>query len=512
MANTKKYLNHLLQSVGITPACSEEERTAAEEIARIFAAHGFEPEMQEFTSSSSPRLVRAVLGLLLFIATVLMGVGGALGVVSTILVIVCGVLFILERLGRISFPQLGSGGLSQNVIAYHKAAGPLASPRNRPVVVVAHSDSPRADFLAQPPVSAYRPLLVKALPVAMLAPAVIAILRVFPLPDATRIVLWVLAIVVALIPLVNAVSVLLNRYVLPYTSGAVCNKSSVAAMLGVMDSVSPYRGANEFPDDVPFSQYMDEQRSMYEVPAYEEGEHGEPIIERGASLDEESDDIATVQPYVPELAEPAVDGAAYDEEDDVEPLTGATVQMPTLQLDDDEIQDGSDGTDATTAFSVIDGTGSFPAQAAEPEPKIAPEPEAEEEEEQTTINAAGCIRYGVDVLRSLGMVSQDCAIEYEQGALPMPKPKAVLQIRRPSAPAPAPAAAPAPASEPVGTEPVRPEAPAAPSAASLAEQVPVVAPVVEPEPESAPEPVSVPAVERAPEVEPVPVSEPAFEE
>ena len=38
--------------------------------------------------------------------------------------------------------RLGKTGVSQNVIAYHKASGPLASPRNRPVVVVAHYDSP----------------------------------------------------------------------------------------------------------------------------------------------------------------------------------------------------------------------------------------------------------------------------------------------------------------------------------------------------------------------------------
>ena len=35
MANSKKYLNHLLQRTEITPACSEEERAAADVIARI---------------------------------------------------------------------------------------------------------------------------------------------------------------------------------------------------------------------------------------------------------------------------------------------------------------------------------------------------------------------------------------------------------------------------------------------------------------------------------------------
>ena len=47
MANTQNYINHLLQGTGITPACSEEERLAAEDIAQIFRNHGFDPEVQE---------------------------------------------------------------------------------------------------------------------------------------------------------------------------------------------------------------------------------------------------------------------------------------------------------------------------------------------------------------------------------------------------------------------------------------------------------------------------------
>lgn len=47
MANTQNYINHLLQNTGITPACSEEERLAAEDIAQIFRNHGFDPEVQE---------------------------------------------------------------------------------------------------------------------------------------------------------------------------------------------------------------------------------------------------------------------------------------------------------------------------------------------------------------------------------------------------------------------------------------------------------------------------------
>ena len=34
MANTKQYLSHLLQNTGIAPACSEEERAAADVVLR----------------------------------------------------------------------------------------------------------------------------------------------------------------------------------------------------------------------------------------------------------------------------------------------------------------------------------------------------------------------------------------------------------------------------------------------------------------------------------------------
>ena len=423
MANTQKYLNHLLQTVGITPACSEEERVAAEEIARIFSNHGFEPEIQEFTSSSSPKLIRAILGCVLFVATVLMGIGGALGVVGTILVIVCGAIFILERLGRISLPQIGAGGLSQNVIAYHKASGPLASPRNRPVVVVAHYDSPRADILAQAPFAAYRPLLVKLLPVAMVVPAIIGILRIFPLPGAAKVVLWVLAILVSLIPLLNAVAIILNRYVLPYTSGSVCNKSSVAAMLGVMDAVAPFQGADEFPEDRPFDEYMEEQQSLYAVESYTDDggvvavPYGDNELVDGAEADDS--DASFEDEFADEGADelvedgftivPDIDYGADDEvaEEEV-PLTGATITMPALQ--DDQLAEAADDEPAEADE----------ADAEEIAQEVAEEEPVEDEEPGLPVNEAGCIRYGVDALRSLGMVATSCAIEYEEGALPVP--------------------------------------------------------------------------------------------
>ena len=264
MANTQNYINHLLQNTGITPACSEEERLAAEDIAQIFRNHGFDPEVQEFNAPAPSRLAFAVTGILAFAGALLMGIGGGIGLVGTLLAIVGAVLYVLERTGHPVVSRLGKTGVSQNVIAYHKASGPLASPRNRPVVVVAHYDSPRAELLAREPYASYRALIAKLLPVATVAPAAVAILRILPLPGALKVLLWIVAILASLVALANAANIISNRFVLPYTSGAVCNKSSVAAMLGVMDNVAPFQGENEFPDDVPFDTYFGEQKRRAE--------------------------------------------------------------------------------------------------------------------------------------------------------------------------------------------------------------------------------------------------------
>ena len=83
MANTQNYINHLMQNTGITPACSEEERLAAEDIAQIFRNHGFDPEVQEFNAPAPSRLAFAVTGILAFAGALLMGIGGGIGLVGT---------------------------------------------------------------------------------------------------------------------------------------------------------------------------------------------------------------------------------------------------------------------------------------------------------------------------------------------------------------------------------------------------------------------------------------------
>ncbi|MDR3919094.1 MAG: hypothetical protein Q3X44_05290 [Collinsella sp.] len=413
MANTQNYINHLLQNTGITPACSEEERLAAEDIAQIFRNHGFDPEVQEFNAPAPSRLAFAVTGILAFAGALLMGIGGGIGLVGTLLAIVGAVLYVLERTGHPVVSRLGKTGVSQNVIAYHKASGPLASPRNRPVVVVAHYDSPRAELLAREPYAPYRALIAKLLPVATIAPAAVAILRILPLPGVLKVLLWIVAILASLVALANAANIISNRFVLPYTSGAVCNKSSVAAMLGVMDNVAPYQGENEFPDDIPFDTYFGEQKRRAEemaraaaeyAAAQQQNDYGNTIEYEEPSYDE--DEFG--QPVAP------VDAPEQDETFDgqIGGFEGASADETLIGVIAPEAQDQTAQAEVSTEEKSSAEPAEEPAvvEAAEPKPKLYR-------------NAAGNIRFGSDAIRALGMLPESCALDYEEGEEPTFEPE-----------------------------------------------------------------------------------------
>lgn len=453
MANTKKYLSHLLQNTGITPACSEEERAAADVIAKIFSDHGFAPEVQEFSASGSAKVVQAGLGIAVFVGAVLAGIGGPAGIVGLLLAIAAAVLFVLERSGRPVLSNLGSGGLSQNVIAYHKATGPLASPRNRPVVVVAHYDSPRADLLSSEPLAAYRPLIVKLLPACMVAPAILAIVRMLPLPDPAKVVLWVLAIVAALIPLANGIAIIANRFFLPYTTGAVCNKSSVAAMLGVMDAVAPYEMGEEFPSDQPADEYFAEQQRILEeaIAAAEAAAAAQASYPH--EMEEGAEDELAVEGAEGEQSEQpegedaeAVDFGSTSTMDAAELEAGMTavnlaeadpadedVDAAGIVVEEEPVEQG------TAVFEIVetDHTAVVNVESAEEAPVDEPAAEqavanelpedelgqveldldvAAEDEPPFRVNSEGNIRFGADVIRALGMMPESCSFVYESDA------------------------------------------------------------------------------------------------
>ena len=417
MANTQNYINHLLQSTGITPACSEEERLAAEDIAQIFRNHGFDPEVQEFNAPSPSRMAFAVTGILAFAGALLMGIGGGIGLVGTLLAIVGAVLYVLERTGRPVISRLGKTGVSQNVIAYHKASGPLASPRNRPVVVVAHYDSPRAELLARESYAPYRALIAKLLPIATVAPAAIAILRILPLPGALKVLLWIVAILASLVALANAANIIANRFILPYTSGSVCNKSSVAAMLGVMDNVAPYQGENEFPNDIPFDTYFGEQKRRAEEMARAAAEY--------AAAQQQNDYGNTIEYEEPsytedEFGQPLAAESEQDEtpDDQIDGFEGASADATLIGVIAPESQDQAVQTEVATEEALAAEPAEEPVvvEPVEPEPKLYR-------------NAAGNIRFGSDAIRALGMLPESCSLVYDEGEEPAFEPEPISEAQ-----------------------------------------------------------------------------------
>ncbi|MBD9104012.1 MAG: hypothetical protein EGQ03_01895 [Collinsella aerofaciens] len=452
MANTQNYINHLLQNTGITPACSEEERLAAEDIAQIFRNHGFDPEVQEFNAPAPSRLAFAVTGILAFAGALLMGIGGGVGLVGTLLAIVGAALYVLERTGRPVISRLGKTGVSQNVIAYHKASGPLASPRNRPVVVVAHYDSPRAELLARESYAPYRALIAKLLPIATVAPAAIAILRILPLPGALKVLLWIVAILASLVALANAANIIANRFVLPYTSGSVCNKSSVAAMLGVMDNVAPYQGENEFPNDIPFDTYFGEQKRRAEEMARAAAEYAaaQQQNDYGNTIEYEEPSYTEDEFGQPLAADPEQDEAPDEQIDGFE---GASADATLIGTIAPEAQDQAVQTEVATEEALAAGPAEEPVavEPVEPEPKLYR-------------NAVGNIRFGSDAIRALGMLPESCSLVYDEGEEPAFEPEPISEAQEPVSDVPAAAAEPvsAPSSD------VEPEAePALDPAAGL---------------------------------------------
>lgn len=582
MANTQKYINHLLQNGASPAACSEEERACADELAHIFANHGFDPVVQDFKAAPSKRFGLAVMGIMAFVGSVLMGVGGIAGVLGFLLALAAAVLYVLDRFGYRTLTKLGPGGYSQNVIAYHKATGPLASPRNRPVVVVAHYDTPHADLLSKQPVAQYRDLIFKMAPICTVAPGAIAIVRLLPLPGALSVLLWIVAILVALVPLAVAISYIARRFFMPTTSGAICNKSSVAAMLGVMDAVSPYAKGEEFPQDLDFDTYMAEQKRRAEEEAlaaaaaygYADEYDDVEADADAAGFDEASGENEPVESAEGESAEPS-DGEEWPAPElEGEPSSATSVlsnaantvsslfgsiknraeeaggaaswirdHIPSREADYDatevpaaEPYPFDDSADAQQDIAAGDAMlGAAPAQQVEPAAAndpfagldiVAPvgdEAEAAEQAEEKPLrNDAGAIRYGLDVVKSLGMLPADCEIEYEAGAMPAQVAKrtaAVVEAVEPVAsavapvPESAPAAAPAPMSVDVPevraeVDPAVPvDAPLDPSRSQVFPAQPVV-PEVEQVAQGVAEVVPA-AVEQATLVEPLVDTEPA---
>ena len=300
MAMTHDYLDYLNQRVGIAPANSQEELQAAQTIAGLMSHHDVEPSIEEFDAPSLSGLVPAILSVLMFLGVLVSGLGVVvLAIVGLVLALIPTLLAVLRLLGRAPSLSFGPAARSQNVVAVHRASGPLVAKGNRPIVVVAHYDTPRENFLYSTALAPYLPLVVKVSTLCRYVVAVCAFVQIMGfIPAPARLALWIVGIVAALPGVLLAAGSIYER-ISPCTLGANDNKSAVASLLGVMENVRP-SGLVPTPRTPEAPQEVEEPDGLEEVDDGEDaGEtlvvsedvpvvHAEPVkplgIRRGADV------------------------------------------------------------------------------------------------------------------------------------------------------------------------------------------------------------------------------------
>lgn len=364
MAMTHDYMDYLNEKVGICPAGSQEELQAADVIADLMRQHDVEPNIEEFDAKTLGGTLPSILYVLMFVGIVLGGIGvPLLTALGFVLAVVPAALFVLKYLGRDFISALGPTTRSQNVVAFHGATGPMVIKGNRPIVIVAHYDSPHVNPLYSTPVARFVPLMWKVSKWCVLGVAVCMLFQVFGfLPATFRRFLWVVGIIAALPLVVLGVSGVIEHFS-DCTDGANNNKSGVAAMLGVLENVRP---------------------------SGIESVHGSEGIEqaveamRRAAEEAEARAAAEADGPAPEISYAGLD----DRLGSIEPEEGA---------------------DPFAAFSAPEAGPATPA-----------EPEYEEIEEEYFVGPATKlvpgevlgVRHGADVVRGLGMLPEGCDVEY----------------------------------------------------------------------------------------------------
>ncbi len=240
MANAHDYFEYLTDHVDISPANSQEELNAATTIAELMGEHGIEVKTEEFDTASLGRLPYALLLVIIFIGTFIAGIGGLpFAFIGGLLAIGSVAVIILDHLGNNIFENFGPVARSQNVVAVHEASGPLVAKGNRPVVVVAHYDSPRESFLYSSGIAKYLPMLRRYTTLCVVIAGVSSFIQTLAfLPEALRRVFWVLGFLAAIPPLIVGIGAIVERFS-SCSLGANDNKSSIAALLGVLEAVFP---------------------------------------------------------------------------------------------------------------------------------------------------------------------------------------------------------------------------------------------------------------------------------
>ena len=240
MAMTHDYLDYLNEKVDISPANSQEELQAAQVISNLMEQHDVEAHVEEFSAPALAPLVPTIFTIMMFVGVLVSGFGMlVLTLVGIVLALIPAAMSVMRLFGRTVSPTFGPSAQSQNVVAVHRATGPLVTKGSRTIVLVAHYDTPRENFLLTTPLAPYIPLIHKLTVPCSYVVALCAFIQLLGfIPSVARIVIWIVGIVAAVPAMIVAVGTIAERLA-SCTLGANDNKASVAALLGVLENVRP---------------------------------------------------------------------------------------------------------------------------------------------------------------------------------------------------------------------------------------------------------------------------------
>lgn len=241
MAKTRDYMDYLDEQIEIAPANSQEEYQAAETIAEVLRDHDLETSIEEFDTHPMGTMVMPVLALVMFVCLIVAGLtDGAVRIIAILMSVLCAALPLLRHyIGLNLFENFGPASQSQNVVAVHRATGSKVVKGARPIVVVAHYDTPRESLLHRQPIARYQSMVRTVSIPCLIAVAVSLFFQILLfLPGFIRTFMWVVGIMASLPLVVLAVIDVIDHFA-PCTTGSNDNKSSVAALLSIANKVRP---------------------------------------------------------------------------------------------------------------------------------------------------------------------------------------------------------------------------------------------------------------------------------
>ena len=438
MAATRTYLNYITKHIDIAPANSQEELDAATMIQTLMSEHNLAVSQQDVATPALGTLIHDALLLLMFVAVLLSGfVGTVVGHIGVLLCIVCAVIIFCERAGIHVVSTLGPVAQSQNIIGFHKGSGSLCIKGVRPIVIVAHYDTPREEVLTQLQLAPYAARLKKLVPMSCIVAIVCVIMQISFLafiPDAVRRVFWLLGVLCAIPMLAVGVNTVYKKFSV-CTEGANSNKASLAAMLSIIDTLKPGNdsakqwqtgvggAAGTAGANIEVVSVAEDERSAEGSKAADAEVEGAAAVAANAATAVKVDGEAVVEASGNDLAQNKDNADA----DDV--LAATANEQDASTVTDAESTDDSTATKAVAAVEAVTGGDALEAAnvtnttagvvADDNAPACLNARDVARMHEFTYDVAEGAIRRGKDALLALELLPETCSVSYDVDIKPL---------------------------------------------------------------------------------------------